>query len=82
MTTTTETTDKPGGKLPPRFVIRGAWVLHRAMYRFSGGRFGLRPASEKTWGMMRIKRSGERVAASGSPSWATTRTARTWSPWP
>ena len=29
--------------LPPRVVVRTAWVLHRALYRFSGGRIGLRP---------------------------------------
>ena len=29
--------------LPPRVVVRMAWILHRALYRFSGGRIGLRP---------------------------------------
>ncbi len=58
---TTSTTDRaatPGGKLPPRFIIRGFWVLHRALHRLSGGRIGLRPASQKTWGMMRLKTIG------------------------
>jgi F420H(2)-dependent quinone reductase len=68
--TTTETTETPGGRLPPRFVIRAAWVIHRAIYRLSGGRMGLRPATEKTWGTMRLttigRKSGrERVAILG-----------------
>jgi F420H(2)-dependent quinone reductase len=60
MTTTTETARTPGGRLPPRPVIRAAWVIHRAIHRFSGGRIGLRPASEKTWGMMRLKTIGRK----------------------
>lgn len=27
--------------LPPRFVIRNAWRIHRALFRWSGGRLGL-----------------------------------------
>ena len=60
MTTTNETSGKPGGRLPPRFVIRAAWLAHRALYRLSGGRLGLRPATEKTWGMMRLKTVGRK----------------------
>ncbi len=57
--------------LPPRLVIRIAWVLHRALLRFSGGRVGLRrPAAGKSFGMLRLttlgRRSGEpRVAIVG-----------------
>jgi len=70
MTTTDETATRPGGRLPPRFVIRTFWVLHRALLRLSGGRLGLRPASEKTWGMMRLRTIGrksgrERIAILG-----------------
>jgi deazaflavin-dependent oxidoreductase (nitroreductase family) len=61
MTTTTQTTSKPGGKLPPRPVIRAAWVIHRAIHRLTGGRMGLRPVSEKTWGMMRLKTVGRKT---------------------
>jgi F420H(2)-dependent quinone reductase len=55
--------------LPPRFVVRTAWVLHRAIYRFSAGRIGLRPPGSK-FGMMRLttlgRRSGQlRVAIVG-----------------
>jgi deazaflavin-dependent oxidoreductase (nitroreductase family) len=60
-TTTPETTTRtPGGRLPPRPVIRAAWAIHRAIHRASGGRMGLRPASEKTWGMMRLKTIGRK----------------------
>ena len=63
-------TAKPAAKLPPRWVIRAFWAGHRAIYRLTGGRFGLRPATDKTWGMMRLRtigrRSGkERVAILG-----------------
>ena len=45
--------------LPPRVVVRVAWILHRALYRFSGGRLGLRPpeAGEK-FGMLRLGSMG------------------------
>lgn len=60
MITTDETAATTGGRLPPRFVIRAAWIIHRAILRFSGGRMGLRPASEKTWGMMRLTTIGRK----------------------
>ena len=46
--------------LPPRWFIRAAWAIHRGMYRFTRGRLGLRPASEGTWGMMRLRTIGRR----------------------
>ena len=55
----------------PRLFVRTAWVLHRALYRLSGGRFGLsRPKAGGRFGMMRLmtvgRRSGEpRVAIVG-----------------
>ena len=60
MTTTTQPTVQPGGKLPPRPVIRIAWLIHRAIYRLTGGRMGLRPVTETTWGMMRLKTIGRK----------------------
>ena len=56
--------------LPPRWFIRAAWAVHRAIYRITGGRRGLRPPSPKTYGMLRIhtigRRSGEeRIAILG-----------------
>ena len=57
--------------IPPRPIVRTAWVLHRALYRCSGGRVGLtRPKPGAKFGMMRLmtvgRRSGEpRVAIVG-----------------
>lgn len=63
-----QTTRKPF--LPPRWFIRAAWAVHRVLYAVSGGRFGLRKPSAKTYGMMRIhttgrRTGGERVAILG-----------------
>jgi hypothetical protein len=32
---------KEAPRTPPRALVRVFWVLHRAMYRLSGGRFGV-----------------------------------------
>jgi deazaflavin-dependent oxidoreductase (nitroreductase family) len=49
----------------PRLFVRIAWVLHRALYRFSGGRIGLsRPKAGGKFGMMRLTTVGRR---SGQP---------------
>ncbi len=47
--------------LPPRWVIRIAWAIHRAIYVVTGGRRGLRPATPTTWGMMRLRTIGRRT---------------------
>lgn len=50
-------------RLPPRWFVRFAWSVHRASYRVSGGRFGLRRPRGNRYGMMRLttvgRRSGE-----------------------
>src|SRR4051812_5291051 len=52
-------------RTPPRFLVRTFWLLHRAAYRFSGGRFGLsRPEAGARFGMMRLATLGRR---SGQP---------------
>jgi deazaflavin-dependent oxidoreductase (nitroreductase family) len=52
-------------KLPPRLLVRIAWVGHRALYRFTGGRIGLaRPKAGGKFGMMRLTTTGRR---SGQP---------------
>jgi F420H(2)-dependent quinone reductase len=53
------TTRKPF--LPPRSFIRVAWIAHRALYRVTGGRFGLRRPTTKTYGMLRIHTTGRRT---------------------
>ena len=60
MTTETGTTPARRAPLPPRWFIRSAWVIHRAIYRLTRGRFGLRPASATQWGMMRLETVGRR----------------------
>lgn len=56
---TTTSTPRPA-PLPPRWVIRAAWVIHRAMYSITRGRLGLRPATGATWGTMRLRTIGRR----------------------
>jgi deazaflavin-dependent oxidoreductase (nitroreductase family) len=46
--------------LPPRWFIRVAWAAHRAIYRITGGRRGLRPPTPKTYGLMRLHTVGRR----------------------
>lgn len=54
-------------RVPPRWFIRTAWVVHRSIYRVSRGRLGLARPKPRKFGMMRLhtvgRRSGEsRVA--------------------
>ena len=59
---TPQTASKPARRapLPPRWFIRLAWAAHRAMYRITSGRFGLRRQTAKSWGMMRLATIGRR----------------------
>jgi hypothetical protein len=59
-------------RLPPRWFIRSAWVLHRAIYAVTGGRL-VRSAS---------RHSGDDRVSHESLFSGTTRTARTSSRWP
>ena len=56
-------TDKPQAMLPPRWFIRTAWVIHRALYRITGGRAGLRNPTSDRWGMLRLRSVGRRTGA-------------------
>ena len=48
-------------KTPPRIVIRTFWLLHRAAYRVTGGRFGLsRPEAGARMGMLWLTTTGRR----------------------
>jgi deazaflavin-dependent oxidoreductase (nitroreductase family) len=49
---------KKSPSLPPRWFIRSFWVLQRAAYSVTGGRFGLRTARADRWGMMRLRTVG------------------------
>lgn len=60
--------EKP--RMPPNWFIRIAWAVHRAMYRWTGGRRGLWKATPEKWGTFRLhtvgRKSGkERVAILG-----------------
>jgi deazaflavin-dependent oxidoreductase (nitroreductase family) len=46
--------------LPPRWFIRSFWVVQRAVYSVTRGRFGLRPATASQWGMLRLHTVGRR----------------------
>ena len=64
--------------VPPRWFVRTAWVVHRALYRVTGGRFGLARPRSGSYGMLRLHTTGRR---SGEPRVAILayyeRTART-----
>ena len=48
-------------RLPPRWFIRLAWITHRAVYRWTGGRLGLWRAKPGGWGAMRLTTIGRRT---------------------
>ena len=41
-------------RLPPRWIIRGIWIGHRAIHRFTGGRRGLMTPKAGKWGTLRL----------------------------
>src|SRR5213083_2538009 len=53
-------TPKRSPRLPPRWVVVSAWVIHRAIYRLSRGRMGLWPPKPNRWGTMRLTTMGRR----------------------
>ena len=65
----TQAIEKPSPNVP-RWLVRTIWVVHRAAYTVTRGRFGLRPATDSQWGMLRLRTVGrksgkERVAIVG-----------------
>jgi deazaflavin-dependent oxidoreductase (nitroreductase family) len=52
--------DENQGRLPPRWVVRAAWHIHRGLFRITGGRLGLWRPSAKRWGAMRLTTTGRR----------------------
>ena len=54
------TTDEASPRLPPKWFIRIAWVVHRAIYRLTGGRRGLWKPSPGRWGTFRLTTVGRR----------------------
>jgi F420H(2)-dependent quinone reductase len=50
-----------GPRLPPRWFVRLAWSVHRALYRVTGGRVGLWRARANRWGTLRLTTTGRRT---------------------
>lgn len=48
-------------RVPPRWFVRSAWSLHRAIYRISGGRLGLWRPKPSRWGTLRLTTTGRRT---------------------
>jgi F420H(2)-dependent quinone reductase len=53
-------------RIPPRWFVRTAWVVHRGLYRVTGGRFGLWPPTPDKWGTMRLTAIGRRTGRARS----------------
>ncbi len=51
-------------RVPPRWIVRLAWSVHRALYRVFGRRVGLWRPGAKGWGALRLTTTGRR---SGRP---------------
>ena len=48
-------------RLPPRWFVRTAWVVHRAYHRLTGGRRGLWRPKPDHWGTMRLTTIGRQT---------------------
>jgi deazaflavin-dependent oxidoreductase (nitroreductase family) len=48
-------------RLPPRWFVRSAWVMHRALYAGTRGRLGLRRPTSGAYGLMRLRTVGRRT---------------------
>ena len=58
-TTTAESVQpKRAPRLPPRWIIRTIWLLHRAALRITGRRFGLRTATAERAGYLQLATIG------------------------
>jgi hypothetical protein len=68
--------------LPPRWFIRGAWIGHRAVHRFTGGRRGLSlPKPGGSFGHLKLTTIGRPRARSARAILGYVEDARTSSPW-
>ncbi len=54
----TETSAAP--TLPPRWFVHGAWRVHRALYRLSGGRFLWTTSNKRGWGALLLTTVGRK----------------------
>ena len=60
MTTETGRSDP---RLPPRWFVRAAWLVHRAIYRLTARRLGLWRPRPGRWGTLRLTTVGRRSGA-------------------
>jgi F420H(2)-dependent quinone reductase len=61
-TTTAESAQpKRAPRLPPRWIIRTIWMLHRAALRITRHRFGLRTATAERAGYLQLRTIGRRT---------------------
>ena len=47
-------------KRPPRWFVHGAWRVHRALYKLSGGRFLWTTSNKRGWGALRLTTIGRK----------------------
>ncbi|WP_432493357.1 nitroreductase/quinone reductase family protein [Kineococcus gypseus] len=47
-------------RTPPAWFVHGAWRVHRALHRLSGGRFLWTPSNRRGWGALRLTTTGRR----------------------
>ena len=52
--------DSPPPKRPPRWFVHGAWRVHRALYKFSGGHFLWTTSNKRGWGALQLTTVGRR----------------------
>lgn len=48
-------------RLPPRWFVRTAWLVHRAIHRLTGGRRGLWQPQARKWGTFRLTTVGRKT---------------------
>ncbi len=47
-------------RVPPRWFVRAAWRVHRALHRLSGGRLLWTPANRRGWGALHLTTVGRK----------------------
>jgi deazaflavin-dependent oxidoreductase (nitroreductase family) len=47
-------------RVPPSWFVHAGWRVHRALYRFSGGRFLWTTSNKRGWGAMRLTTLGRK----------------------
>ena len=47
-------------RVPPRWFVHGAWRVHRALYKVSGGRFLWTTSNKRGWGTLRLTTVGRK----------------------